>query len=451
MKTSNGSNPIEQVKEAIESLTRAPYEIFYIRKNNETIESKDETIDGYETAVTEGISIRILDKGKMGFGYSTRLDTEGIHKMVRQALESLNVSSEDPAYGFLDPSAPYPTLSLHDSSLLSLTADQKKELTISIEQAARSFDTRIKQVRNAQVSIREARVRLYNALELDRSYTLTGISASIMLTAEDADASEYGWESISSHFLKDIPFKEIGKGAAKKAINRLGSRPAPSGQYPAILDREVVAEIVALLSSSFTGENLYKKKSVLKDKEGQEVFSRHLTLYDGLLFEEGMAAAPFDGEGEPAQNTLLVDHGVVVGFLFDHYYGKKVGKVSTANSVRSGISTPPACGTTNLTLAPGEIPLKDMVGSISDGFFIQELMGVHTANPITGEFSLGASGQRIENGKLTYPVHGVAISGNLFDLLKRVEEVGSDLRWFDTIGVPHLLIGALNVAGSRGD
>ncbi len=448
MKIAGVKDPIGQVKETIKSLTQAPFEIFYVRKNNEIIESKNETVDGYETAVTEGISIRILDTRRIGFGFSTRLDTEGIQKMVRQTLESLKVSAEDPAYGFLDPSVPYPSLSLHDPSLLSLTADQKKDSTITIEHAARSFDPRIKQIRNAQVTIQEATVRLYNSLGLDRSYTVTGISANIMLTAEDGNGSEYGWESVSSHFLDDIPFGEIGNRAAEKAITRLGGRPVQSGQYPAILDQEVVAEIVGLLAPSFTGENLYKGKSALKGKEGQTAFSRHLTLYDGLLFEDGMAAAPFDGEGEPGRKTPLIDHGIVAGFLFDHYYGRKSGKPSTANCVRSGISVPPTCGTTNLVVSPGTSSFREIAAGLSKGFFIQELMGVHTANPITGDFSLGASGQWIENGELSYPVRGVAVSGNLFEILKRVEAVSREVRWFGTIGTPHLLIESLTVAGA---
>ena len=448
MKTANGKHPLEQVRIIIESRTKAPFEIFYLKKREETIESKDLTIDGYETAVTEGMSIRILDQQKMGFSFTTQLDTEGIKKMVQQALESLKVSDADPAYGFLDPSVPNPSLALHDPSLLSLEMDQKKDAVMTIEQSAHAFDPRIKQVRNAQINIQETNVKLFNSLGLDRSYSTTGISANIMLTAEDRNGSEYGWESASSHFLSDITFEEIGERAAKKAVTRLGGKPVPSGQYPVILDQEVVTEIIGLLSTSFTGENVYKGKSALKDKVGDAVFSRHLTLHDGLLFEEGMSAAPFDGEGEPGRKTLLIDQGVVSGFLYDHYYGNKAGQPSTANSVRPGISAPPSCGPTNLYISPGVSSFKDMIAGVSKGFLIQELMGVHTANPITGEFSLGASGQWIEDGELTFPIRGVAISGNLFEMLKHVEEVSREIRWFATIGAPYLLIGALSVAGN---
>ncbi len=448
MKTHTPEDTLAFIQETVETLTRHPYEIYHVSKRSEVIESKDEAIDGYETAATEGIAIRILRDSRMGFGYTTSLDSEGIEKTVRQALDSLEVAEQDPAHEFLDAAVPYPTLDLSDPALESLGAGRKTEMAISIEHAARAFDPRVKQVRNAQVSLREARIRLVNAFGLDRSYTVTGISAAIMLTAEEGGISEYGWESASGHFLREIAFEEVGARAAEKAVTRLGGRPVKSGEYPALFDREVAAEILDLLASSFTGENLYKGKTMLKGKEGEAVFSPLLTLHDGLLFEQGMAAAPFDGEGEPGRKTALIEQGVVAGFLYDHYYAKKMGALSTANAVRGGISAPPACGTTNLFLAPGETSFDDMLKDIAEGFYVQELMGLHTANPITGEFSLGASGQWIKNGERAHPVRGVAVSGNLFDLLKRVEIVGNDLRWFGAIGTPSLLVGALTIAGT---
>ena len=449
VKEHNPENTIHFIRETVKNLIRDPHEIYYVLKQSEVIESKDEAIDGYETAATEGIAIRILCDGRMGFAYSTRLDTEGVEKTIQQTIDNLKVSEEDPAHGLLDAAVPYPALELTDPTLASLTADQKKEMVITIEHAARAFDPRVKQVRNAQLSLHEARVWLINSFGLERTYSATGVSATILLTAEENDLSEYGWESVSSHYLKNITPEAIGQKAAEKAVTRLGGKPVRSGEYPALFDHEVVAEIIGLLAPSFTGENLHKGKSALRGKEGTEAFSPHLTLHDGLLYTEGMAAAPFDGEGEPARKTTLIDQGVVAGFLYDHYYAKKMGALSTANAVRGGISAPPSCGTTNLYLTPGDTPFSEMIRDIPEGFYVQELMGLHTANPITGEFSLGASGQWIENGELTYPVRGVAVSGNLFELLKRVEDVGNDLRWFGAIGTPSLLIGNLAVAGTE--
>jgi PmbA protein len=439
---------IAQANEIVRNLTRHPFEIYYLRKRQESIESKNEVVDGYESATTEGISIRILEEDKIGFAYSTQLDEKGLLQMTRKAIESIGTTPADTAFTFLPPPPSCQALPILDPSLKSLTAETKRAMVISIEQAARAFDPRIKQIRNAQLSIRQVTINLFNSLGLDLSCELSGVTAAITLTAEENGQSEYGWESQNSHFLSDIDFKKVGEQAARKALAQLGGIPVPGGSFPAILDREVAAELISVLIPSFSGENLYKGKTSLAEKEGQKIFSGKITLKDGLLFTGGMAAAPFDGEGTPAQETTLVESGVLTNFFRDTFYGKKLGRPSTGNARRGGISSLPSCGATNIVLTPGDSSLETMTKSIAEGFFIRDLMGVHTANPITGDFSLGASGQWIKNGVPAHPVRGVAVSGNIFDLFQKVEAVGNDLQWFGTVGVPHLLIGDLTIAGN---
>ncbi len=448
MKTEKNSEIIPRVEETLRSLTRNPFEIYSLHKHQETLESRDEAIDGYESATTEGVSIRILEGDKIGFAYSTQLDGKGITRMAQKALESIGTTPADPAFTFLSQPPACPALDIVDTSLQSLTPEQKQGFVISIEQAARASDPRIKQIRNAQLTFNHATVRLFNSLGLDLSYELSGVTADITLTAEENGQSEYGWESSFSHFLTDINFKKTGELAAQKAIAQLGGVPVSSGSYPAILDREVAAELISVLLPSFSSENLYKGKSALAGKEGQKIFSEKITLKDSLLFAGGIAAAPFDGEGTPARETPLVDAGILTTFFRDTFYGKKLGLQSTGNARRGGITALPSCGPTNLVLSPGTSSLDAMVASVTEGFFIQNLMGVHTANPVTGDFSLGASGQWIKNGALDHPVRGVAVSGNIFDLFYKVEDVGNKLRWFGTVGTPYLLIGDLTLAGA---
>src|SRR5262249_48902377 len=150
---------------------------------------------------------------------------------------------------------------------------------------------------------------------------------------------------------------------------------------------------------------------------------------DGLL-PGGTSTSPFDGEGEPSRTTTLVDHGLVMNYLYDSYYARKQGVKSTANSRRGGLKSPPSVGSTNIYLTKGNLSFDRLVGLVDRGVYVTEVMGLHTANPVTGDFSIGASGILIEKGKLTKPVKGFAIAGNLIDLLKNISEVGSDLRFW---------------------
>jgi len=157
----------------------------------------------------------------------------------------------------------------------------------------------------------------------------------------------------------------------------------------------------------------------------------------------GIDSFPFDGEGIPSKENIIVNNGYFETFLYDSYYGHKFGVDSTGNSARSGIKEPPKCSTRGTYISQSERGIRDI---LSNGIIIEELMGTHTANPITGDFSLGASGYICKNGEKT-PFQGVIFSGNVFELLKNVKEVGNDLRFYGVFGSPSLLIEGLKISG----
>jgi PmbA protein len=161
-----------------------------------------------------------------------------------------------------------------------------------------------------------------------------------------------------------------------------------------------------------------------------------------------MSTAPFDGEGVPSQNTLLVEGGVMQGYLYDSYCGRKDGVSSTGNASRGGVKGLPHMGVTNFYIENGPTAADELVKGISRGILLTDVIGMHTANAISGDFSVGASGFLIENGVITRPVKGVAIAGNIIDLFARIEAVGDDLRYYGSIASPSLRIGMLDVSGS---
>ncbi len=156
-----------------------------------------------------------------------------------------------------------------------------------------------------------------------------------------------------------------------------------------------------------------------------------------------MGAFPFDGEGAPSRENILIQEGIFKTFLYDTYYGNKFNCLSTGNAARSGIKEPPMCGRRGFYLEQG---LKDVYSQVTDGIIIEELMGTHTANPITGDFSLGAVGHLLK-GANKIPFKGVIFSGNIFDLLNNVQAIGNDLKFYGTCGSPSLLIQGMKISG----
>jgi len=156
-----------------------------------------------------------------------------------------------------------------------------------------------------------------------------------------------------------------------------------------------------------------------------------------------MGSFPFDGEGVPSKGNILVEKGYFNGFLYDSYYGNKFGKVSTGNGVRTGLKEAPKCAPRGFFVKEG---ISDLKTAAIDGVVIDELMGTHTANPITGDFSLGAIGYLCKNNQ-TIPFKGVIFSGNIFELLRNVKSVGTDLRFYGTFGSPSLYVQGLKISG----
>jgi PmbA protein len=199
---------------------------------------------------------------------------------------------------------------------------------------------------------------------------------------------------------------------------------------------------------SLTAEAVQKGKSLFANKMGQDIAASELNIIDDGHKKGAIISSPFDGEGVSTQKTILVENGILKSYLHNTYTAKKDGVSSTGNAKRGSYKSTPEVGTTNFYIDKGNITKDELIKNVEKGFYITEVMGMHTANPISGDFSVGASGIWIENGEFTKPVRGVAIAGNIKELLKSVEAVADDLTFFIGIGSPTLRIAKMTVSGS---
>ena len=225
-----------------------------------------------------------------------------------------------------------------------------------------------------------------------------------------------GWDFDFSHFLNDLDVMKVGQTAGKKALEKLGGRRISSGVYPVLIQNSVASEFLSLLAHSFLAEQVQKGKSSLKGKKGERFFSPLLSILDDGLHPKGISTSPIDGEGMPSQQTSLVIGGEVYGYLYDTYWanrenihssGLRVG--STGNSRRSSIKSPPGIGISNFFIEPGRLPFSVLMGDLHQGVVLEEVMGLHTVNPISGDFSLGCSGEWVERGEKAHPVKSIAV------------------------------------------
>ncbi len=424
------------------------YEVFSSASKGLTIEIKDGAIDVFVAAENTGLSLRVLKGQRLGFAFCTDLSPDAVADLVDEVVQAVHSADPDPFVGFPAPprEAP-PQLEQFDHELKRRPLGEKIEQAKRLEAAARSADPRIKKVRKAAYGETTGTVTICNHTGLRLAYQKTLVSGNILVVAEQGQDAEIGWDFGFSPFFEQLDMDLIGAAAARRAVDMLGARPLRSMQVPAILPTWVASDILQVLSASFMADNVQKGKSMLVGRTGETLLSPHVTIVDDGLYRHGMASSPFDDEGSLHDRSVLVARGVVQGFLHDQYTANKEDRRSTGNAGRQGIRMPPAVQTTNFYVEEGPTEADRLLSSVEAGLMVTDMMGLHTANPISGDFSVGVTGLWIEKGETAFPVRGIAMSGNLIELFKSVDAVGNDLKFYGPFGSPTLRVSQLNIAG----
>jgi PmbA protein len=424
------------------------YEIYMACSSGLTIEVKDGATDVFIKNDNAGVGLRVSIEERPGFAFSTELSPRIASDLVQQAVHGAKGADPDPYVRFPMPPTMKPSrLDQFDHDLQEISVEDKIETARSLEAAARSSDSRVKKVRKAAYVETTGSVTVCNHAGLRLSYRKTLVAGSIMVVAEEGQDAEIGWDYDFSPFFAELEMDSIGATAARRAVSMLGGRPVRNMHVPAILSPWVASDFLKVLSPSFMADNLQKGKSMLIGRMGDRVFSPHVTIIDDGLYSGGMASSPFDDEGSLHERTVLVSDGVIQEFLYDHYTANKENRGSTGNAGRTSIKAPPSVGATNFYIQNGSLDSDGLLSSLREGLMVTDIIGLHTADPISGDFSVGAAGLWINGGEILFPVKGIAISGNLIDMFSNVEGVGTDLKFYGQFGAPSLRIASLNVAG----
>ena len=428
-------------------------EAYMSSKRGVTAESKDGAPESVKTSRDVGCALRVIKGKKLGFSYSTGM--EGLDRVVRSCLESASHTEEDPFLGLPEKGRALPAANpeIYDKAAAGTTTDEAFLLASMVEKGAREADRRIKLVRSATASFSSNEVLVVNSNGFSGSYSSTSATAQVMAVAEgDGGETQMGWDFMGSAFLEDVHFAEVGRGAAVKALELLGAKNISPMKAPLIVANSVAAEFLGIFASMLSAESVQKGKSLLAGRFlGQKVISGLLTIFDDGLLARGLGSAPFDDEGVQTSRKSLIEAGVLKGYMHNTYTARKAGEgaVSTGNAVKSSLSSFPSVGALNFYLkAAGVKPVKleELFAMAGKGLYITEAMGMHTVNPVSGEFSIGISGLLIEGGRPAHPVKEAVISGNLLDLFKNVEAIGDDLRFYGGTGSPSILIGPTDIS-----
>ncbi len=424
-------------------------EVFLSSSRSLKIDVLDGKVESVDEVRDAGCGLRVIKGKRLGFAYTSELDEAVIVETIDQAIENAKSSDTDEFNSLPNPPIPQsPNLpDLFDPKICKVPVQEKIELALKIEASAYQTDKRVKKTEKISYNDSEIEIWIVNSNGVDANYKANSCGGFAQIVAGQNQEMEAGFGIDFVKKFEDLKAEKIGKEAAERAAGLLGARIIPSQKIPLVIDPFVGTNILNVLANALSSDAVQKGKSLFADKLGNEVGSEILSIIDNGRLENGLATAPFDAEGVPTQETRLVENGILRNFFFNTYTANKGRARSTGNAVRESFSAMPHLGPTNLYIPAGKQTSNGIIRSISRGLYIQRVMGIHTANPISGDFSIGAAGFMIENGEKAFPVRGITIAGNLIELLKAVDGVASDLRFITNVGSPTLLISGISVGG----
>ncbi|SCK01471.1 peptidase PmbA [uncultured Clostridium sp.] len=424
-------------------------EVYYVDKESLSIGVYKGEVEKYNLNNSYGLSFRGKINDKIGYSYTEILDKDAIDMLVRSAKESaLSIESEDIQFIY-EGDKEYKDINTYYPALENIEADKLINIALGMEKEAKELSDKVTSFGGCSVSYSSGSYGIINTKGLNlknKSNILTAYVVPI-LTIEDKMYDGFGYVVAKS--LDQVDVKKIAKQGIEEALSKVNGKSVESGSYQIVIKNEAMVSLLSTFAGVFSADAAQKGLSLLKDKEGEVIATSNVSLVDDPHLEDGLATVGFDDEGVATKKTYLIKDGKLETLLHNLKTANKAGVKSTGNGFKGSYASPISVSPTNLYIEPGQKDFDGIISSIDKGLIICDFAGLHSgANSITGDFSLAAKGFYIENGKKTFPVEQITIAGNFFDMLKNVEEVGSDLLFpMSSVGSPSVRVSGLSVAG----
>ncbi|MEA3284467.1 MAG: TldD/PmbA family protein [Synergistota bacterium] len=425
-------------------------DVVYGDSVSRSVSLRNGNVENVRSSQSGGIGLRVVDsRGAQGLASVNSLDPDGISQMVSWALANCSLGEPNDSVDMSrkQPDSDESDLDLWDDEIPSLARDDRLQRCLEMHNRASDADGRILSIRSSSWSDGYGESFYANSFGVSRWHRGTIVSAGMSLVTEDGDSMEMGGFGDERRYLEDLDHLHIADRAVVESVRTLGGKPLTTGAYDLVLSPDAASSLLYAISDMFFASSIQKNRSLLRGRLGSKVGASCLNLVDDGRLVRGIGSSAADGEGVPCGKTSLLREGRLESFLYSLEYAKKAGVSSTGNGFR-GVATVPDVDLSNMYLEPDLSSPSSLIPLVSKGLYVSELMGLHTVNSVTGEFSLGAKGTAIGSGELQGPVSGVTVAGNLIDLLMKVSSVGRDLTFFGDVGSPSLVVRDVTLAGS---
>jgi PmbA protein len=406
-------------------------------------------IETLKEAISRSLMVRTFVGKRTAASHTSDLTISVVDRLVDETVEMARLTSEDESAGLPEAAVHrngFPELNLLDRSWESLTPAQRIELAIRTERAALATDKSITNSEGASFEYTRTRIALANSLGFNGAYegSRAGLYCVPIAQSNKGMQRDY-WMSAARHQSQLDSPEEIGRIAANRALRRLGARKIATAKVPVIFDPLSARSLLSHLFEAVSGSLIYRRSSFLIDQIGQSVAAPHVTVVDDALRPAALGSSPFDDEGVPTQTTPIIENGILRNYLQSAYTARKLASRPSGNGSRAA-SGAVTIGPTNFYLRGGSYTPQEIISSTEKGLYVVELIGFGV-NTVTGDYSRGAVGIWIENGRFAQPVQEVTIAGNLREMLKDIEMVGNDVTFLGPVAAPTLKIGNMVISG----
>jgi PmbA protein len=440
---------------AVEAATGAgasDAEAYVSRESGREVRVHGGEVESLTAAVQTGVGIRAWSGHRVGYAYGTDLSEAGVAAIAARAAEAAEVADEDEYAAPPQPAEIEALPGLGDPSVAEWEASRLAELALTVERTALTSDPRLVGVETAVYADAAEQVAIASSAGVAGEYETSTCYAYLQALAEGEGARETGLGFGLARGPLGLDPEAIGAEGAQRALEMIGAGKPESRSCPVVLDATVAASFVGLVGGGLGAKAVQRGRSPLAGRLEEEVASEAFALHDDGREPAGPASAPFDGEGVPRRRTALIEGGRLRAYLYDTYTANREGGSSTGSAARGSYRSLPAVSTSNLIVAPGSHSFEELLTEAGDGVYVNDVAGLHSGvNPVTGVFSVGASGRMIRAGQLAEPVREFTIAGDLVAMLGAVSAAGAEARWVPfggSVSTPPLLIAEMSISGS---
>lgn len=422
-------------------------EMYDVKSKGVEMSFVDGDIEGNTTSMTDVICIRAVYNNQIATVYSEKTDDEGMDFILNSIVNNSRLISKEEPYFIYGGDKEYPTIQEKETNFEDATALEKIKICKKLDQLLKEKSPYVYKTQSGyEENDYQKTIVNSNGLDVSKKGKEAYIYCELVVKKDEDVKTAYDYLPI--YKLEDIDLEAFAKKLIEEAEGQFGATSIPSGEYDIVLDKSAMRSLLQVYSSIFCADVVLKKMSFLEGKIGEKIFGDNVTIIDDPLHPKAMKQSSFDDEGVATKTKTVVENGVLKTYLHNLTTASMMGTTSTGNGSKGGVAASVGVSAQNFYLKPGTASLEDLFKHVGNGLYITDLSGLHAGvNQISGNYSLQASGYKIENGKKTAPVTLIIVSSSLQQTMNQITMIGNDFEFRGTVGASSVALSKIAISG----